>query len=29
MTGVVEGVRVDLRRLHESWMELFFPRQRS
>lgn len=29
MTGLVEGVRVDLRRLHESWMELFFPRQRS
>ncbi|NHN42610.1 hypothetical protein G9C85_13365 [Halorubellus sp. JP-L1] len=29
MTGVVEGARVDLRRLHESWMELFFPRQRS
>lgn len=29
MTGVVEGVRIDIRRLHESWMELFFPRQRS
>jgi len=29
MTGLVEGVRVDLRRLHESWMELFFPRQRT
>jgi hypothetical protein len=29
MTGVVEGIRVDVRRLHESWMELFFPRQRT
>jgi hypothetical protein len=23
------GVRVDLRRFHETWMELFFPRQRD
>lgn len=27
--GLVEGVRVDLRRFHETWMELFFPRQRD
>jgi hypothetical protein len=25
----VEAVRLDLRRLHEHWMELFFPRQRA
>jgi hypothetical protein len=29
MSGFVEGVRVDVRRLHESWMALFFPRQRT
>ena len=27
--GVVDGVRVDLVRLHETWMELLFPRQRT
>lgn len=27
--GVVDGVRVDVVRLHETWMELLFPRQRS
>jgi hypothetical protein len=27
--GVVDGVRVDLIRLHETWMELLFPRQRT
>lgn len=26
---LVGGVRVDLRRFHETWMELFFPRQRD
>ncbi len=26
---LVAGVRVDVRRFHETWMELFFPRQRS
>ena len=26
---VFEAVRLDLRRLHEHWMELFFPRQRG
>lgn len=26
---LVEAVRLDLRRLHEHWMELFFPRQRG
>jgi hypothetical protein len=25
--GVVEGVRIDLKRMHESWMELVYPRQ--
>jgi len=25
--GIVEGVKVDLKRLHETWMELIFPRQ--
>lgn len=29
MAGIVEAVGVDLRRLHETWMELFFPRQRE
>lgn len=28
-SGVVGGIRIDLRRLHESWMELVFPRQRG
>lgn len=27
--GVVDGVRIDLIRLHETWMELLFPRQRT
>lgn len=27
--GVLDGVRVDLVRLHETWMELLFPRQRA
>lgn len=27
--GVVDAVRVDLIRLHETWMELLFPRQRT
>ncbi|MEF8863195.1 MAG: hypothetical protein V5A40_15805 [Haloarculaceae archaeon] len=27
--GVLDGVRVDLVRLHETWMELLFPRQRT
>jgi len=25
----VEGIRIDLRRLHDTWMELIFPRQRQ
>ncbi|MFC6732072.1 hypothetical protein [Haladaptatus sp. DYSN1] len=25
--GVLAGIRVDLKRLHETWMELVFPRQ--
>jgi hypothetical protein len=29
MSGLAEGVRIDVRRLHESWMALFFPRQRT
>lgn len=28
-TGLVGAVQYDLRRLHESWMGLFFPRQRA
>lgn len=28
-SGVVDGIRYDLRRMHETWMELFFPRQRG
>ncbi|WP_276300514.1 hypothetical protein [Halorussus lipolyticus] len=28
-TGLVGAVQYDLRRLHESWMALFFPRQRG
>ncbi|WP_435179783.1 hypothetical protein [Halorussus sp. AFM4] len=28
-TGLVGAIRYDLRRLHESWMALFFPRQRG
>lgn len=27
--GVVDGIRVDVKRLHDSWMELLFPRQRE
>jgi len=27
--GITGALRVDLRRLHESWMELVFPRQRG
>ncbi|MFD1587137.1 hypothetical protein ACFR9U_09085 [Halorientalis brevis] len=27
--GVIDGIRYDLVRMHETWMELFFPRQRS
>jgi len=27
--GIVEGVKVDVVRLHETWMELLFPRQRT
>ncbi|WP_439025616.1 hypothetical protein [Haloarchaeobius sp. DT45] len=29
MAGVVAGVRIDLKRLHETWMEVVFPRQRN
>ncbi|WP_435360963.1 hypothetical protein [Haloarchaeobius sp. DFWS5] len=29
MAGVVDEIRVDLIRLHETWMELVFPRQRT
>ncbi|MDL5361920.1 hypothetical protein [Halalkalicoccus sp. NIPERK01] len=28
-SGTVGAIRLDLKRLHESWMELFFPRQRG
>jgi hypothetical protein len=28
-TGLLGAIRYDLQRLHESWMALFFPRQRS
>lgn len=27
--GILDGVRVDVVRLHETWMELLFPRQRG
>lgn len=27
--GVVSGIRVDVRQLHDAWMELLFPRQRD
>jgi len=27
--GVVGGIRIDLNRLHETWMELVYPRQRN
>lgn len=27
--GIVHAIRVDVRRLHETWMELIFPRQRG
>lgn len=26
-TGIVGGIRYDVQRMHETWMELFFPRQ--
>lgn len=28
-TGLVETVRYDLRRMHETWMEVIYPRQRG
>lgn len=28
-SGVVDGVRIDVTRMHETWMELLFPRQRG
>jgi hypothetical protein len=28
-SGVVDGIRYDVVRMHETWMELFFPRQRA
>jgi len=28
-TGLVDAVRIDLNRLHETWMEFVFPRQRD
>jgi hypothetical protein len=28
-TGLVDAVRIDLRLLHETWMEFIFPRQRG
>lgn len=27
--GIVGGIRIDLKRLHETWMELVYPRQRG
>lgn len=27
--GLVEGIKIDVIRLHETWMELLFPRQRT
>lgn len=27
--GIIDGIRVDVVRLHETWMELLFPRQRG
>jgi len=27
--GIVGGIRVDLRRMHETWMEIVYPRQRN
>jgi hypothetical protein len=27
--GIIDGIRLDVRRLHETWMELLFPRQRG
>jgi uncharacterized membrane protein (DUF485 family) len=26
-TGIIDGIRIDVARLHATWMELFFPRQ--
>jgi hypothetical protein len=28
-SGLIDGVRFDVKRMHETWMELFFPRQRE
>jgi hypothetical protein len=28
-SGILDGIRVDVVRLHETWMELLFPRQRG
>ena len=27
--SIIGGVKIDLRRLHETWMELVYPRQRG
>ena len=27
--GLAEGIKIDVVRLHETWMELVFPRQRT
>jgi hypothetical protein len=27
--GVVDGIKIDLQRMHETWMEFVFPRQRE
>jgi hypothetical protein len=28
-SGLIDGIRIDVVRMHETWMELFFPRQRA
>ncbi|CCQ34663.1 hypothetical protein HLRTI_001629 [Halorhabdus tiamatea SARL4B] len=28
-SGIVAGIRIDLQRLHETWMEIVYPRQRD
>lgn len=28
-SGIVAGIRIDLKRLHETWMEIVYPRQRN
>jgi len=28
-SGIVAGIRIDLKRLHETWMEVVYPRQRN